>query len=162
MGSENMRKVAFRVPTTMEELVDCDLPENVRKQYGDRLIRSINAYIEQETLQRYIDNRPKKKQKVAVAEDCVKLESSKPILIDVPDDSEDEFDDGIDYSAIELPSSQTQQQRPSNDMNPPCAQRPRQKQQQPNPYAQAATAAKKKAPRAGSKLKSKPKKSSYF
>ena len=135
-----MTNVAIQVPTTLEELSDCELPQNVQKQYGERLVKNINAYIEKEKLQQYIENRPKKKQKTAV------VEESKPILIDVPD-SEDEFDDGIDYSAIQIPAQKR------NEPNPPA-----QKSKPPNPYSQDPAA--KYAPRTGSKLKSK--KSSYF
>jgi len=160
MSSQNMTKVAIQVPTTMEELADCDLPQNVQKQYGERLVKNINAYIEKENLQEYVANRPKKKQRTAPVVDRSKSESSKPILIDVPDDSGDEFDefdDGIDYSTIQIPASQTQQQ--SNEPNySPAAQSL--KQQKPNPYTQESAGGKKYALKTGSKLKSK--KSSYF
>ena len=41
----------------------------------------------------------RKKKKTAANKESKQLESSKPILIDVPD-SNGKFDDGIDYSAI--------------------------------------------------------------
>ena len=88
-----MSVVANQFPTTLE------LPQNVQKQYGERLIKNINAYIEQEQLQQYVENRPKKQQKTSVADP-----ERKPILIDVPD-SNDEFEDDIDYAAIEIPNT---------------------------------------------------------
>ena len=135
MGNQKMANVATLVPTTLDELADCELPQNVQKQYGERLIKNINAYIEQEHLQKYVENRPKKKLKAAV--EMSNLES-KPILIDVPDsDNDDEFEDGIDYAAIEIPV-------PAQLV-----------EKQPNPYNQKKTAHMAES-------MSKPKKSSYF
>ena len=131
MGNQKMANVATLVPTTLDELADCELPQNVQKQYGERLIKNINAYIEQEKLQKYVENRPSKKQKAAVD---MNITGSKPILIDVPDsDNDDEFEDGIDISAIEIPELGSQ----------------------PNPYSQT-----KPAKMAESMPKAK--KSSYF
>jgi len=65
------------------------LPENFQKEYGDRLLKNINAYIESEKLQSCIvENRRTKKRK---RDDVIVV---------------DEFDDGIDYAAIELPVTQ--------------------------------------------------------
>ena len=115
MGNQKMANVATLVPTTLDELADCELPQNVQKQYGERLIKNINAYIEQESLQKYVENRPKKKQKAAV--EMSNLES-KPILIDVPDsDNDDEFEDGIDYAAIEIPVPAQPVEKQSNPYN---------------------------------------------
>ena len=143
MNSGQMNKIAAFVPMTIEELSDCDLPENVRKQYGERLVKSINAYVESQNLHSYIENRPKKKQKTVV-----EPTESKPVLIDVPDsdEAEDEFDDGIDYSQIQIPGQEEQ-----DKANPP---------QKSNPYDQK-PAAKPTGARKGSKLKSS-RKSSYF
>lgn len=101
MGNQKMANVATHVPTTLDELAECELPQNVQKQYGERLIKNINAYIEQEKLQKYIENRPKKKHKAAAD---MSNPESKPILIDVPDSDNDEFEDDIDYGAIEIPA----------------------------------------------------------
>ena len=99
MRSATLTNIAIQVPTTIKDLADCKLPENVLRQHGERLIKNINAYIDKENLQPYIENRPKEKQKTAANKESKQLESSKPILIDVPD-SNGKFDDGIDYSAI--------------------------------------------------------------
>jgi geranylgeranyl diphosphate synthase type 3 len=68
MSTQQMRAVANHVPTTLDELADCMLAHNVqmKMQYGERLIQNINAYIEQEMLQQYVQNRvqqPKRKKK---------------------------------------------------------------------------------------------------
>ena len=141
-----MNSIATQVPTTLDELADCDLPQNVIKQYGERLIKSINAYIEKEKLEQYIENRPKKKPRARVT--LASVEESKPILIDVDttNSDDDEFgDNGIDFSAIEIPKASAQTSKaPSGAAAAPTPK--------PNPYGQ--TAHKR------SKLKSK--KSSYF
>jgi hypothetical protein len=82
-----MAIVAKLVPTKIDELADCEIPENVQKQYGERLIKNINAYIEQENLLRFIQNRTKKKPKTTMEGND---RESKPILIDIQD-SDDEY-----------------------------------------------------------------------
>ena len=59
MSNSQMKEVAAVAPTTMDELSQCGLPENIQKTYGDRLIRAVKAYVEMNDLQSYIDNRPK-------------------------------------------------------------------------------------------------------
>jgi len=145
MGNQKMANVATQVPMTIEELSDCELPQNVQKQYGERLVKSINAFIDQEKLHQYIENRPKKKQKSAVGDNQVE---NKPILIDVPDSDDGEFDDGIDYSAIQIPVKKSDKPNPYS-----------QTLEKPNPYNQQPTA-KSRNGKPGSKLKSR--KSSYF
>jgi geranylgeranyl diphosphate synthase type 3 len=76
MSAQQMRAVANHVPTTLDELADCMLAHNIqmKMQYGERLIQNINAYIEQEMLQQYVQNRAqqpkrKKKQKIIKMEE---------------------------------------------------------------------------------------------
>jgi hypothetical protein len=103
MNHQQLKTIAANLPTTMDELATCELPENVVKTYGERLLRNVNAYIESNNLQSYLENRPKKKPCPVPAAAAAKA----PDVINVLDDSGDEFgDDGIDYSAIPLPSSQ--------------------------------------------------------
>ena len=66
MGNAKMADVANNVPTSMGELSDCNLPQNTIKQYGERLVKNISAYISQQSLEKHIENRPKKKQKTEV------------------------------------------------------------------------------------------------
>lgn len=102
-----MQTIATEVPTSIEELADCGLPEKVQKEYGERLVKNLNSFIEQNELQQYLNARPKKKRKLDSKKSLIIEKENKPVLIDVPDDSDDEFgDDGIDYSAIEIPGSQ--------------------------------------------------------
>ena len=150
LSNPKMMNIANEVPTTMEELADCELPQNVIKQYGERLIKNVNAFIEQENLQRYIDVRPKKKQKPNVVEDSKPSAGSKPIINVL--DSEDEFGNNDD----EIAEFTQQSQQPPKG--------------RPNPYANikkpVAKSGDKPKAKTGSKLKKNVKKtkrsSSYF
>jgi hypothetical protein len=107
MSHQQMKAIASEAPTTMDELAGCGLPENVQKTYGERLLKNVNAYIDSENLQSSLANRPKKKSKAdSIPVAASAAGAAKPSVIDI-DDSGDEFgDDGIDFSAIELPSSE--------------------------------------------------------
>lgn len=70
------------------------------KEYGERLVKNINAFIENENLHKYVDQRPSKRAKTTPSDFSKhmymppkKQEAGTP----------DEFDVDIDYSAIELP-----------------------------------------------------------
>ena len=64
-----MKEIAAKVPTNKEELAECMIPENFQKEYGDRLLKIINSYIEMENLQKCIDDRQAKKRKKDLEED---------------------------------------------------------------------------------------------
>jgi len=93
MGNQKMANVATLVPTTLDELSDCVLPQNVQQQYGEQLIKNINAYTEQENLQQYVENRPKKMRKTAAS---LSNHGSSSSLNDVPDSEKAVFEDGMD------------------------------------------------------------------
>ena len=54
LNNPKMMNVANKVPTSMDQLASCDLSQNFIQQYGERLIKNINAFIEHENLQTYI------------------------------------------------------------------------------------------------------------
>ena len=58
-----MKEIASKVPTTSDELAECMVPEHFQKEYGERLLKNINAYIESENLREIIEKQPRKKQK---------------------------------------------------------------------------------------------------
>ena len=95
LNSNQAKEIAIKVPTNKEELAECMLPEKFQKEYGDRLLKNINHYIQQEKLQKCIEDRQAKKRKTDNASN-----DNNVIVVD------DEFDDGIDYAAIELPATQ--------------------------------------------------------
>ena len=57
MSSVKITNVSNKVPTSIDQLASCDLSQNFIKQYGERLIKNINAFIEQENLQAYIQHK---------------------------------------------------------------------------------------------------------
>lgn len=115
MSHAQIKTIAAKAPTTMEELADCGLPENVQKNYGERIVKNISTYIEMENLQSFIENRPKKKSKADLVVVAKASTAKAPNVIDVLDDSGDEFqDDGIDFSSIPLACSQPNTRHASN------------------------------------------------
>lgn len=73
LNHQNMAIISSKVPTTVEELASCDISENIIRQYGERLVKSINTFIEEENLEKYIENRPpqKKLKSDSSAKECV-------------------------------------------------------------------------------------------
>lgn len=54
MTNTAVARVSRQVPTTIEELSDCGLEQNVIRDYGERLVKSIKRYVEKEDLQQYL------------------------------------------------------------------------------------------------------------
>jgi hypothetical protein len=66
-----VKTVAEQVPTTVEELAALDiLGESKLNEYGDRLVRQIQSFVDEKGLQEYINQRPLKRPK--------RLESESP------------------------------------------------------------------------------------
>jgi len=103
LSADNMKSIAAEAPTTIEELQAIGtLGENIIKDYGDRLVRNIKAFIEQESLGECIKNRrPPKRPKVDTGPAATNKSNS---LVDLMDE-DDEFDAGIDFSAIKMPDA---------------------------------------------------------
>jgi len=75
-SNSTIRNISSRLPTSKSGLVLCGVTKDVLGDYGDRIIQIVTSYVNKHNLQMYVD----------------KVES------------EDEFEDGIDYSAIQLPA----------------------------------------------------------
>jgi ribonuclease D len=105
MTGKAMSTVAAQAPTNLEDLNEVGvLGENIVKEYGERLVKNIKAFVELENLQKYIDRRPPKRLKTDESSELHSATMKKPAAIDV-DDDEDEFEVGIDFNAIEIPST---------------------------------------------------------
>lgn len=103
MSNSAMSTLAAQVPTSTKELAELGvLGENVVKEYGERLIKNINAFIQQEKLQKYLEHRKPKRTKSAKGSG---KENSQNEYADSA--GVDPFDVGIDFSTIELPSDNT-------------------------------------------------------
>jgi hypothetical protein len=75
------------------------LGENIIKEYGERLLRAINNFVEKENLSELVAQKPPSK-KVKVA-NVAKLNTlPKP---NVPNESFDEFETDVDFGAIDMP-----------------------------------------------------------
>ena len=110
-----MSQLASDVPTSIEELSALGiLGENVQKEYGERLVKNIKTYVEQEKLQHYLDKHQGRKRKLSTSENVSRnitsASSAKKAMTKnvVPVQNDDEFDIGIDFSQIEMPVAPVQ------------------------------------------------------
>ena len=76
LNSNQAKEIAIKVPTNKEELAECMLSDNFQKEYGDRLLKHINAYIQLNDLQKCIEDRQAKKRKKDSEEDCEEDDNS--------------------------------------------------------------------------------------
>jgi superfamily II DNA helicase RecQ len=105
LSNPAVKQVALSAPTTVEELRAMSVVgENVIKEYGDQLVRAVNRFIEENNLESYVAQRPPKRLKTGPS-------SSEKAGKETNDD---EFDSGIDFSAIEIPG-ETIDAAPSGD-----------------------------------------------
>lgn len=113
LSNNVMKAIASRVPLTIDELKEVGgLGENIIKEYGDRIVKVVASYIEQKGLQDSVRNRPTKRRKVPSDVDVTNRVppiggSLASTGVEISD-QDDEFDAGIDYSAIELPGIGTE------------------------------------------------------
>ena len=104
MSNSAMTTFASQVPTSMEELSALGiLGENVVKEYGERLVKNIRAYVNQENLQHYLDNRVSKRARLSNDVNTTEDSKNDPVVVEV-----DEFATDIDFKSIEMP-------RPENE-----------------------------------------------
>ena len=110
MNNAAMTTIASQVPTSMEELSDLRiLGENVINDYGERLVRNISSFVQQEKLEKYLERRAAKRPKVGGSTSSAAAASSSTAgtaakaTKGVGKENKD-FDAGIDFSAIDLPT----------------------------------------------------------
>ena len=110
MNNAAMTIIAAQVPTSMEELSDLRiLGENVINDYGERLVRNISSFVQQEKLEKYLERRAAKRPKVGGGTSSAAAASSSTAgtagkaTKGVGKENED-FDAGIDFTAIDLPT----------------------------------------------------------
>jgi bloom syndrome protein len=87
MSSDAMKALAAGAPTTLDELNELGiLGENIIKTYGERIVKIVSHFIEQNALHAYVkDRRPSKRSKTAGSDSATK---------------DDEFDTDIDFAMI--------------------------------------------------------------
>ena len=99
MSQHAMSTIASQVPLSIQELNDLAvLGENVVKEYGDRLIKNINSFVEQNNLEKYLEKKARKRQKNE------ETQTTKNTTIDLYNDDFDNYDD-IDFASIEIPEA---------------------------------------------------------
>ena len=120
MTNKVIKTVAAQCPTTLEELKAVDgLGEQKFKEYGARLIRIINAFVETENLQEHLakkrDAQPVKKRKASARQSAtVADKGNKVAKLNVPsrnnldtfNDDDDEFPLDFDLTGLVLPGDQ--------------------------------------------------------
>ena len=110
MSNSAMTTFASQVPTSMEELSALGiLGENVEKEYGERLVKNIRAYVNQENLQHYLDKRISKRARSSIDVKTNTKSKNDPQIVDV-----DEFATEIDFSSIEMPNTENEKVNSSN------------------------------------------------
>lgn len=86
LSNSAMKSIASQLPTNLAELRALgELGEQIIKDYGPRLVRVVQAYVEANGLQGLVKSR------------------KKPKVVNLLDDEEDEFGDAIDLTAVEDP-----------------------------------------------------------
>lgn len=125
MSNSAMTQLAAQVPTSMEELSDLGiLGENVVNDYGERLVRNISSFVQQNNLEKYLERRAAKRPKVvaggtgaaaaaapsssaaaaARSTGTAGASSSRLASKGIGKENED-FDAGIDFASIDLPAA---------------------------------------------------------
>ena len=112
MSNSAMTQLAAQVPASMEESSDLGiLGENVVNDYGERLVRNISSFVQQNNLEKHFERRAAKRPKVvaggtaAAAAGTVATSTSSSGMASKGIGKENEdFDAGIDFAAIDLPA----------------------------------------------------------
>lgn len=106
LSNDAMKSIAAQAPTDIDALKAIGvLGESIINEYGDRIVKIVSSFIEQEGLAEYVEGRPAaKRAKVDVGP------SSKGAVevLEIDDDENDEFGiPGVDFSTMELPQTKT-------------------------------------------------------
>ena len=114
MNNKAMSTIASQVPSSIDELNEIGvIGENVVKEYGDRLIKNLNAFVEQNDLQKYLKGKTRKRRKIDGGKSklpAVVKTATSPINID---DDDADFDLDIDFNTIELPEGPSRTKKSS-------------------------------------------------
>ena len=99
LTGEDVKTIAYNAPTTLDDLKALGiLGEKKLQEYGKRIVKPIYMYVEKEGLGEQLKQ---SKQAKSSNEKRATAKASEDV-IEIADDEDDEFDDGIDYSAINL------------------------------------------------------------
>ena len=100
LTGEDIKTIASHAPTTLDNLKALGiLGEKKLEEYGARIVKPIKSHVEKEGLGEQLLQR---KQAMSSNEKRATGKASEEIIEIADDEEDDEFDDGIDYSAINL------------------------------------------------------------
>ena len=100
-----LKSLATQVPLNIDELKGIGvLGENVIKEYGERLVKIINAYVAQNKLESYVSHRSCIRFGVDSAAKPPATKKKRSATAIVHGEEEDMYGTDIDFSAVVLPS----------------------------------------------------------
>eukprot|EP00536_Pseudo-nitzschia_multiseries_P017448 jgi/Psemu1/264303/estExt_Genewise1Plus.C_15560004 len=100
LSAAEVKTIASHAPATVDDLKAIGiLSEKKLEEYGARIVKPIRMYIEKEGLE---DHVARKRLAKPVEEKRSKTDLNQIIEIEDDDDDDDEFENGIDYDAIDL------------------------------------------------------------
>jgi bloom syndrome protein len=106
MNQHAMVTIASQVPLSIEELNDLAvLGENIVEEYGDRLIKNINAYVKQNDLEKYMKGKTRKRQKSEEISMIISPQPAASTKINNNNTDDYDFDVDIDFSSIDIPDA---------------------------------------------------------
>jgi hypothetical protein len=86
---------------TLDELKACpDISDKKVGEYGARIVKAVSSYVKNNNLEEFVQKRPAKRPRGANGENKKSPTVASSII--VIDDDDDEFDEDIDYAAINL------------------------------------------------------------
>ena len=102
MNLNAIETIASQIPLTIDELKDVAvLGEKIVEEYGQRLIKNLNAFVEQNSLHKYIDKLEKEKKRRKLSHPYVPKETGfHPAQ---KKEVNSEFETDIDFSMLEIP-----------------------------------------------------------
>ncbi len=104
LTGEDVKTIANNAPTTIDDLKALGiLGEKKLEEYGARIVKPIKRFVEKEGLENQLSLQRKKAGKSSSSKGSKSNANSSEEVIEIADDEDgDEFDNGIDYSAIDL------------------------------------------------------------
>ena len=110
MSHNIITNIAKQVPTTVDELSELGLADAIEKEYGERLVKNVNAFVEMNNLHKYIEQKRKnsqassKRQKIhKTPTQNVSKHAMASNVVDMTDDC-DKYNNGIDFNTFKLPA----------------------------------------------------------
>jgi superfamily II DNA helicase RecQ len=99
---EQVKSIAFHAPMTIDELKACpDISDKKVGEYGARIVKAVSSYVKNNNLEEFVHKRQSKRPKTATGANKMSSAVATSVIV-IDDDDDDEFDEDIDYAAINL------------------------------------------------------------